>query len=224
MMKVEEVIEVSDVAAALIERMGSLSTFQLMKLTYYVQAWYATIYGEPLFESRIEAWANGPVSPVLWSQYKKMNVVGKAYSGDISKVVGNASLVTDLVISHYGHLTGDDLSAISHAEKPWKDTWGDRPQTDRGNDLIPLESMISFYADKTLDGHSPIEISLVGINPTIHDEDSATTALTGLLESFKGTKVNSTEGDAKGYERFVSGFDPDNYIEVETNSPSALHN
>jgi hypothetical protein len=150
--------------------------------------------------------------------------VGKAFSGDASKVVGNASLIADLVISHYGHLTGNDLSAISHAEKPWKDIWGDRPPTDRGNDLIPIESMISFYADKTLDGHSPIEISLVGINPTIHDEDSAAAALTGLLESFKGTKVNSSEGDTESCERFVSGFDPDNYIEVETNSPSALPN
>lgn len=217
-------IEVSDVAAALIERTGSLSTFQLMKLTYYVQAWHATIYGEPLFESRIEAWANGPVSPVLWSQYRKMNVVGKAYAGDSSKVVGEASALIDLVISHYGHLNGDELSAISHAEKPWKDVWGDRPLTDRGHDPISVESMISFYVDKTLAGHSPIEISLVGVNPQIQDEDSVATALTGLLESLRGTKVVSTQADAGNYEKFVSGFDPDNYIEVETNSPNAPHN
>jgi uncharacterized phage-associated protein len=224
MMKAEEMIEVSDVAAALIERTGSLSTFQLMKLTYYVQAWHATIYGEPLFESRIEAWANGPVSPVLWNQYKKMDVVGKAYTGDSSKLVGEASVLIDLVISHYGHLNGDELSAISHAEKPWKDVWGNRPLSDKGNDPISIESMIAFYADKTLAGHSPIEISLVGANPQIHNEDSAEIGIAELLESFRGTKVDSTEIDTEGHERFISGFDPDIYIGVETNAPNALRN
>ena len=215
-------IEVSDIAAALIERTGSLSTFQLMKLTYYVQAWHATIYGEPLFESRIEAWANGPVSPALWRQYKRMNVVSKAYSGDPSKVTGPASLLVDLVISHYGHLNGDELSAISYSEKPWKDVWGDRPLTSRGNDVIPVESMVSFYLDKTLSGHSPIELLTVGVNPPVHDDDAATGAISHLFENQRDSK--SDEADLEDYVKFESGLDLDSYFGLKVSSPSALTN
>ena len=41
MTKADEMIDVSDVAAALIERAGPMGAMKLMKLTYYVQAWHA---------------------------------------------------------------------------------------------------------------------------------------------------------------------------------------
>ena len=43
-----------------------VTTWKLQKLVYYSQAWSVVWDDAPLFNDRIEAWANGPVCPVLY--------------------------------------------------------------------------------------------------------------------------------------------------------------
>lgn len=57
---------VLDVAACVLESQGPMSHMKLQKLCYYSQAWHLAWEGVPLFPERIEAWANGPVVPVLY--------------------------------------------------------------------------------------------------------------------------------------------------------------
>lgn len=217
-------IEVSDVAAALIEHAGAISTYKLMKLTYYVQAWHAAIYGQPLFEARIEAWVNGPVSPVLWEQYKGNSIVREAVAGNPNSLTDENWDLIDLVISHYGHLNGDELSAITHSELPWLEARGDAPEFARLNTEISIESMAIFYADKTLAGHSPVELAIVGANPNVQDDEAASEILTNLLNKYKGTKVESTPIDEADYFRFKSGFDASNFEELSNQFNQTQHN
>lgn len=57
---------VLDVAAYILESQGPMTHMKLQKLCYYSQAWHLAWDGVPLFPERIEAWANGPMIPVLY--------------------------------------------------------------------------------------------------------------------------------------------------------------
>ena len=53
--------KVHDVAAYIISKMRGVDAMKLQKLLYYSQAWSLVWDSRPLFPSKIEAWANGPV-------------------------------------------------------------------------------------------------------------------------------------------------------------------
>lgn len=61
-----DAISVLDVAAYILSQHGPMSHMKLQRLVYYSQAWHLVWEGTPLFPERIEAWANGPVVPVLY--------------------------------------------------------------------------------------------------------------------------------------------------------------
>lgn len=58
----------NDVAQYVLEQSGKMTTIKLQKLVYYCQAWSLVWTESPLFDDRIEAWANGPVVPSLYRQ------------------------------------------------------------------------------------------------------------------------------------------------------------
>ena len=58
--------KVKDVAQYILEKQGDMTTIKLQKLVYYCQAWALVWTEAPLFEEKIEAWANGPVTPELF--------------------------------------------------------------------------------------------------------------------------------------------------------------
>ena len=72
---------VVDVAAYILECLGSVSTMKLQKLTFYSQAYYLVEHGTPLFPEEFEAWANGPVAPDLFKRHKGEFVVSRGFFG-----------------------------------------------------------------------------------------------------------------------------------------------
>ena len=61
---------VHDVAQYILTKTGPISTWKLQKLVYYSQAWHAVWDDVPLFQSRVQAWANRPVSPALYEHHR----------------------------------------------------------------------------------------------------------------------------------------------------------
>ena len=139
---------VFDVAKYILEKMGEpVSTWKLQKLVYYAQAWSLVWDEAPLFRERIEAWANGPVCPELYKIHR-----GNFYisSNDVKK--GMAESLTneqretlDAVIKYYGDKSGSYLSALTHKERPWKETRGDLPAGTPSSREIPLDLMADYY-------------------------------------------------------------------------------
>ena len=217
MREADEMIEVSDVAAALIERAGPMGAVKLMKLTYYAQAWHASIYGEPLFQSRIEAWTNGPVAPELWEQYSGgFGSIRTAVSGDATRLSEEDLALVDLVVRHYGHLNGGELSAISHSEQPWLDARAGAGSSERSSNEISVEAMASFYFDKTLDGHTPLELAVIGSNPVVENNEEARQILDDLFATYRNTRVEVLASDDTEYVTYTSGFDESNFEELSS--------
>jgi len=137
--------DANDVAKYLLETCGSMSTWRLQKLLYYSQAWSLVWDERPLFDNRIEAWANGPVVVDIYQQHKGQYSVDSWPKGDISALDKDARETIDLVRGHYKKYNTQQLSHLTHEEAPWRLARIGIPDGDRGDSEITHESMAEFY-------------------------------------------------------------------------------
>ncbi len=138
-----------DVAAYILEQTGSATTMKLQKLVYYTQVRYLVMNGRPLFEDRIEAWANGPVSPRLYHVHSGRYMIGKGGLGSYgsSDALGYAEKVAALyVVEKLGAYSGEQLRGLSHSERPWQEARVGYAPGARCNVPITVESMKSYYS------------------------------------------------------------------------------
>jgi uncharacterized phage-associated protein len=137
---------VHDVAGYILKRQGGMSAMKLQKLVYYSQAWHLVWDEEPLFNERIEAWANGPVVYEIFDTHRgQFSVAGSWPNGDPKALSDTQRETIDIVCDHYGKLTGQALSALTHSEAPWREARGDLPATARSNAVITPEARANFY-------------------------------------------------------------------------------
>lgn len=137
--------DVNDVAAYIIARQGAMSTWKLQKLVYYSQAWHLVWSDTPLFDDRIQAWANGPVVKVLYNQHRGAFSVDAWPQGDVQRLSDDERQTIDLVLEGYGSLTGRQLSHLTHSELPWQSAREGLEPTQPGNREITTDSMLAYY-------------------------------------------------------------------------------
>lgn len=118
-----------------------VDNLKLQKLVFYAQAISLVINDKPLFQDRIEAWAYGPVIPVLYRQYKNYEQQLPLDSEFKTSIRGDALKAVDLSIEHYGNMTGSQLITLTHSEKPWQDAY-----SAGRNSEITQESMREYYS------------------------------------------------------------------------------
>jgi uncharacterized phage-associated protein len=93
----------------------SAGTLKIQKLLYYCEGWNVAWNGSPLFQETIEAWDQGPVVADLWHDE------GKNRQRPAERTLNGSQLaVIDYVARRYGQLTGPQLKALSHNERPWQ--------------------------------------------------------------------------------------------------------
>jgi uncharacterized phage-associated protein len=143
--RVTEVAKVDDVAAAIVRRTGPIDTWKLQKLAYYCQAWHLVWDGEPLFPSRIEAWANGPVVPALYRTHRGQYRVESWSQGDPSNLRRSERGSIAAVLDTYARKSGQWLAALTHSERPWKEARKGLAAGERGHREITKEAMLEYY-------------------------------------------------------------------------------
>jgi uncharacterized phage-associated protein len=85
------------------------------------------LYGRPLIKDDVQAWQYGPVIPRLYNavrQFKSNPVVGPLAT-TVSDQLDNEEMdIVDQVYDIYGHLSGPELSRLTHATgTPWDTTY-----------------------------------------------------------------------------------------------------
>lgn len=136
-----------DVATYILERKGEMSAMKLQKLVYYSQSWSLVWDERPLFEERIEAWANGPVCPDLYARHRGQFIVNAATFGGISNHLDETARETiDRVLDFYGDKSAQWLSELTHMERPWLDAREGVPIGDRCNNPITPAAMAEYYS------------------------------------------------------------------------------
>ena len=135
-----------DVARYILEQCGPMTAMKLEKLCYYSQAWSLVWDGSPLFEEDFEAWANGPVCPVLFDKHRHMFTVSKEdIPGDSLNLTDDQKETINAVIEAYGKLDAYQLSTLTHSEAPWVNARDGLPSGARSNRVITLDAMEEYY-------------------------------------------------------------------------------
>lgn len=136
---------VLDVVAYILERQGGMTTWKLQKLAYYCQAWSLVWDDDVLFPKEIEAWANGPVVRELYNTHKGMYRVSCMRNGNPGSLSKTQCVTVDAVLTFYGDRSPQWLSDLTHMEKPWQLARRGIPDGERGNQIIPKESLAEYY-------------------------------------------------------------------------------
>jgi uncharacterized phage-associated protein len=137
--------KVHDVAAYIISKLRPIDAMKLQKLLYYAQAWSLVWDDQPLFNAKIEAWANGPVVREVFKAYQGQYKVSHAKHGDPSSLDKDEKKTVDAVIKFYGKKTGFFLSQLTHRERPWMDARKGLAPGDLGDSEITKAAMLEYY-------------------------------------------------------------------------------
>ena len=135
-----------DAAKYIISKFEAVSAMKLQKLVYYSQAWSLVWDERPLFSEKIEAWANGPVVPKLYSAHKGQFEVCNWPHGKTSNLDRKAKETIDSIINFYGKKTAQELSDLSHRETPWLEARKSLAPQERGNNEVSTASMHEYYS------------------------------------------------------------------------------
>ncbi len=134
-----------DVARYVIRQLSPLSTVKLQKLVYYSQAWHLVWEDAPLFDERIEAWANGPVVPDLYREHRGEFQRTSWKKGSIQNLTPKERSTIDSIIKFYGPKEAFYLSELTHREAPWKEAREGLSPGARGSNEITQASMAEYY-------------------------------------------------------------------------------
>lgn len=127
------------------------TTFWLQKLVYYSQVMSLINHKVPLFEEKIEAWANGPVVRELYNKHPKklyLKYLPADEIGDETKLSKRHKQCIDWALDKYGHGTGEMLSELTHLEKPWNDARGNLPFDAGSTNQITNEMILDYYLNR----------------------------------------------------------------------------
>lgn len=137
---------VFDVAEYILAKRGRMSAMKLQKLVYYSQAWHAVWSEAQLFPERIEAWANGPVAPVLYDRHRGLFIVDPGiFKGDPHALIEDEVDSIDRVLNAYGDKPPQWLSDLTHMEQPWLRAREGVPPGERCSREIPVAEMVEYY-------------------------------------------------------------------------------
>ena len=109
-----------DVARHILAVQGPMTAWKLQKLVYYSQAWHLVWEDAPLFNERIEAWANGPVAPALYRVHQGQFEIDELPSGDPGALTEGERESITVVLRDYGGRSAQWLSELTHMEDPWR--------------------------------------------------------------------------------------------------------
>jgi uncharacterized phage-associated protein len=140
---------VFDVAAYILSRSGPMVAMKLQKLCYYSHAWHLVWEERPLFNERIEAWANGPVVRELYREHRLQWEIDRdeTFGGDPARLEPGERETIDSVLDFYGSKSAHWLSELTHREEPWRaarrrDSLADG---ERGTAQIFNADMLEYY-------------------------------------------------------------------------------
>ena len=135
-----------------------LTPLQVQKLVYYAHAWMLGLYGQPLIDTKFEAWRYGPVVPVIYfglSHYrgdpiKLDDSLPLHHDDENNPFTEEESDIIAQVYERYARFSGLQLSAMTHGKgTPWDKS------VKNGDFLIPNKLIRKYYADlakQALDG------------------------------------------------------------------------
>lgn len=139
--------DIQDIANKIIlntdaEKGDLISNLKLQKLLYYMQGYHLAFFNEVLFESPLEAWMYGPVSPEVYHRFKENRYYGLSLDPKEHQELVLTEEEEDLfnqVMREYGKFNAIKLMEMTHEEAPWKEAF-EKPGSE-----INIETMKTYF-------------------------------------------------------------------------------
>lgn len=138
-----------------------LTIMTLLKVMYFAHAWYLAKHNSPLIGQPFEAWKYGPVSRVVYDQYKtlgKDEIKTKAISFNIA---ANAFIETSYdfdketinfleeMFDYYTQFHAFKLSDLTHEEgSPWDLIWREAEKRAVPGMVIPNDLIRAWFNER----------------------------------------------------------------------------
>lgn len=141
-------VSILQVAKYILQKCGTMTTMKLQKIAYYCQAWSLAWDEKPLFNEDFYAWANGPVSTVLFHKHKGEFEATLDMYADVPDGDFNSEQIDTMnsVIKYYGNRSPLWLSELTHKELPWREARGNTPAGEACNKVIKKQTMQDYYS------------------------------------------------------------------------------
>ena len=144
-MTMSKATDISDIANWFLAK-ESMTHKKLQKVCYYAVAWgWALMDKDIATNSEFQAWVHGPVSPTLYSTYKGIGWNLIPQSTDTIELSQDLTDLLESVWLTYGDKSGNELEALSHAEKPWIEARNGLAASERSEEPINTNTMKAFY-------------------------------------------------------------------------------
>lgn len=104
-----------------------LTHMQLQKLVYIAHGYFLAAFNRQLISEPVTAWKYGPVIPMIYQEFKRFGgaVINPGMTAHSSLLLppGDEQLLCSVIMA-YGHLTGVQLSELTHRQdSPWSKVW-----------------------------------------------------------------------------------------------------
>lgn len=140
-------LNILDVARYLLS-LGSMKHKKLQKICYYIQAWYLACTGRRLIDTEFQAWAHGPVSPILYQAYKEwggLTIPQITYTQYHINIPSALEGYIKAIYGLYKDYTADELEMLTHQEEPWIKARIDVPEGAPCTNVISDEIIREYY-------------------------------------------------------------------------------
>ena len=132
---------------------GNMSNKKIQKLCYYAEAWSLVLLNQDIAKrSDFEAWVHGPVSKVLYDEFKEfgwreLTITNPDVVKDrLKSLFTNEQLdVLESVWDTYGEYGADQLEALTHTEEPWLEQRNGLGKFQSSTRKISKETMKTYY-------------------------------------------------------------------------------
>ena len=152
--------KLEQVANYIINQSRDITPLTLQKLLYFVQGISSLINGKLMFNDMCQAWAHGPVYPVIYNRYKEYcadEIKPVADTSELKDLISNEDeKVIQIVMNTFGLYSGKILVFISHEQNPWKDARGGCALGEKCDNYIKNEAIVEYY--KSLNINTEVKV------------------------------------------------------------------
>lgn len=142
-----------------------ISPLKLQKVLYYIKIW-GLVSDTEVFPEQFVKWDHGPVNAEVYQEYRKNGSNPIPIENDMkSSGVAIPKEFTDFIIESYAAFNAFALSALTHRENPWKETFK--------NQVITDESILNFYSEQPFAKNFPLDFKYQPYFPVSTDLDAA---------------------------------------------------
>mgnify|MGYP001820786674 CR=1 FL=1 len=121
----------------------NITPMKLQKLAYYAKVW-SLVAGRPCTDALFERWEYGPVNRPIFFSYKEFSKqpIPAPATPSQQHITDEDAELLKFILDHYVNHSAVALSAMTHKEKPWKETPPDQVISDQA--IQDYYSTLSF--------------------------------------------------------------------------------